>query len=668
MSDDPKKSVNYSNDSKIKGNNNDITQIEEPNKFPERAFNYLEIDNSAEKFNFEGEEKTDLFKTDKGKYDYIICVLLKNDLSQSSKLLDKTLDGIYQNLNNLQDLGISSSNTLVCIFIKNIIRFSLFPKDEIQNIKPSQSFYLYSKAKKNKYPSSTIYLVTKTRGLTDFEALKCFYLGILEQIKMEKNPIFSSVITAGVEPKTLKKLILSSYNNSKIHGASVGVIESEGFGLFSMIEQYERVHFNTYNMNFYGISAAIPVSSLLSTLFIDDKILGILKEFYAFRNNNLNQSISYHDYSLGLYLYKNNINVQFLSNESTGTLHTYELEYADYQEIWVNRYSGYYANFFNLINELINFAHGAFFKKFILLFQIIGFLIEFIYPSLSSMVIYSIFYEAFDIYDYRLATFFTMLYIFMLLAAGMCSLITKNPKEMRMTNLFLYIFMEVYYLLVIICSIIAMDNVKKNKSKNEYKFNNAAISCIIIFTFIPYIIPMLLRINAIFSNIFNMLIYIGLGAPISTSNFLMGQLWNASDTAGGNEVDERKSFVLIIFFLFNLFFGSLTFYNYNRRTRVKCVMGFGIFYLLYNFFKVIGIVSNILGKSNEAIDPNKNSQIIEGIKNAIGKYEDNDMRSEQKMLKNSSNNYNNNIYDKTNDNESNNNGDNNQYNNNYDEN
>ena len=63
--------------------------------------------------------------------------------------------------------------------------------------------------------------------------------------------------------------------------------------------------------------------------------------------------------------------------------------------------------------------------------------------------------------------------------------------------------------------IISMNNVKKNKSNDEYKFNNAAISCIIVFTFIPYILPMLLRMGSISSNFFNnKLIYIGLGPQV----------------------------------------------------------------------------------------------------------------------------------------------------------
>ena len=656
---DPKKSMNFSNDKNFKENNNEITQIEDSNNYNDRAFNYLEIDNSPEKFDYEKEEKTLLFENDNEKYDYIICILLKDDSYQSSKLLGKTLEEIYQNLRNTQDLGISSSNTLICIFVGEIQSFALFHRDKIKNIKKNQSFYFYSTAHYTTNQQAKILLFTKTFELTYAEALKCYYIGVLQQIKKYKRKIFSSVITAGVEPKSLKKLILCSYNNLKSHGAAVGVVDSNGYGLFSMIEQYERTHFNIYNMNFYGVCGAVPISSLLSTIYIDENIFLCLKEFYT-NKYHTNQSIDYHDYSLGLFFNKNNINVHFYSDETSGVLITNELEFTDYQEIWVNRYAGYYGNFFNLLREFTN-CNSSFFKKIFLFFQIIGFLIEFIYPALSSMVIYSIFYEAFDIYDYRLAKFFTMLYIFMLLASGMCSLVTKVPKEMRLSNFFLYIFMEVYYLLVLICSVIAMNNVKRNESKNEYKFNNSAISFIIVFTFIPYIIPLILNIGTVSQNFFNMLIYIGLGAPSSTSHFLVAQIWNASDSPGGNEVEERKCFVLLFFFLFNLLFGSITFFNYTRRKRVECVMAYGIIYLIYNFFKVTGIAINIFGKSDEAVNSSKNMQIIDSIKNSIGKGDDNDMRSEQKQLKNSqlSNNYynNNNHYD-------NNNGDEDQYNNN----
>ena len=203
--------------------------------------------------------------------------------------------------------------------------------------------------------------------------------------------------------------------------------------------------------------------------------------------------------------------------------------------------------------------------------------------------------------------------------------------------------MEVFYIFTLICAIVAMDNINKNKNHDEYKFNKAAISCIIIFTFIPYIIPILMKLSLFTSKITNMLVYIGLGASCSTSNFLMAQIWNASDTVGGKQKEERKSIVLIFFFLYNLFFGFLSAYNYTRKKRANAVLGFGIIYLLYNFFKIIAIIGKILVPKNR-YDSSMQSKIINNIRNELGKADDNDMRSEEKSLKknslyNSNNNY-----------------------------
>ena len=83
-----------------------------------------------------------------------------------------------------------------------------------------------------------------------------------------------------------------------------------------------------------------------------------------------------------------------------------DLNYLDYQTIWINRYSGYYGNFFRILNCFsINFN---LMKAIFLFFQIVVMLIEFIYPALSTMVIYAIFFEAFDSFDYRPASFFTV--------------------------------------------------------------------------------------------------------------------------------------------------------------------------------------------------------------------------------------------------------------------
>ena len=660
--DDPKGSVNNSNGDTPNKNYNDETQVEENkenisnNTLP---FKYLEKDNAPEKIILDGEEKTNIFEAEKGKYDYIICILLKDDLNKSSEMLNITLRSIYANRDSLNDFGISTSTMLICVFINEIKGYSLFNKDDFAKIRKesnSLNTYLYLRTHKEGYSAnSSIYLFTKPGYLYSVEALKYYYTNIIYQLKEDKKILFSSVITAGVEPTqtSLKKMILSSYlaGNKGANGVATGLVLSSGDGIFSMIEQYERVHFNIYDMNFLGSSSSFPVSSLLSTFAIDDLMLAYLKSYYL--TVEINQSIDFHDYNLGLDLYQSDKNVTFINDEVMGEFKYQELNYFEYQEIWVNRYSGYYGNFFQLLK-----CFGTNFnllKSILLFFQFVGIMIEFIYPALSTMVIYAIFFEAFDTYDYRVASFFTMIYICMLTASGMCSLVSKNPQELKRANFFLYIFMEVYYLFVLICSIVAMDNINKNKNHDEYEFNKAAISCIIIFTFIPYIIPMILKVGLISSKILNMLTYIVLGASCSSSNFLIAQIWNASDTAGGNNLEERKSITLILFFLYNLFFGFLTAFNYTREKRANSVMGLGIIFLIYNFVRIMAIVCKILSGKN-GIDSTLYAKTVDKIRNDLGKGEDNDLRSEEKSLKKNSQVYNSDInYEDNNNYENNNN-------------
>ena len=84
----------------------------------------------------------------------------------------------------------------------------------------------------------------------------------------------------------------------------MGQILSTGEGLFAMVEQYERLHFNVYDMNFLGASSVFPVSSLFNTIAIDEPTLKLLKDYYL-HVVETNSSIDYHDYNLGLYLNEN---------------------------------------------------------------------------------------------------------------------------------------------------------------------------------------------------------------------------------------------------------------------------------------------------------------------------------------------------------------------------
>ena len=78
-----------------------------------------------------------------------------------------------------------------------------------------------------------------------------------------------------------------------------------------------------------------------------------------------------------------------------------------------------------------------------------------------------------------------------------------------------------------------------------YEFNKAACACLIVITFIVGILPIIFKCNVIFKNIEQMIIYLVLGAPSSTSNFLIAKIWRAPETMGGECLEERKGITII---------------------------------------------------------------------------------------------------------------------------
>ncbi len=600
------------------------TNAGEDNKNKEENFAYLEARDSEEPsvFEFAPSEKKDIndaenkFKPKDSNPEYVICILLKEDSEEDSVLLKATLYEIRENFDELEKLGINYENILIYIFVNKIKKNELVSQEVIKNkIKGENQFLLSHMKLKDDGRDIKIEVVSKGNYMSDIQSLKIFYCLIVKSFKKEKI-LITSVITAGVSPtnSALSNLIRScliydNKNNRKSYDCvSVPALEinenKKNESIFEKIIKYERVHFNIYNMNYYYSTGVVPVLSLMNTMTIDKELMNLLSGFYGpkdIMDENEIPKIDYHDYNLALYLYQNKIPIKYLSKQSFGKIIYRDF---DYQNIWVSKYSGYYSNFFEILKTFINFDLPIFHKVFTL-FQIIGMLIEFIYPGLSILVIYSIFVEAFDIEDRYPAWFMTMLYIIMYLGSGVASLISYKSKDISTTSLIYYYFMEIYYLFILVCSVPAMDNIKKKKLFGDkykdievegfYKFNTAAITCLIIFTFIIAILPMIFRIGMITENIVSMLLYLVLGAPISTSNLLIAKIWNAPGAPGGKAIDERKGLTILFFFLFNLFFGFLSAYIYDRKLRANCVMGLAIFYLIYLFFKIVGIVISMMG-------------------------------------------------------------------------
>ena len=627
-----------------KGNEDKQTNAEEEEnnkKEEDNNFSFLEkCDKEPDIFEFKIKDKNDLneenniFHSDSIKY--AIGVLLKGDSSDSSNLLKYTIDGIFDNFDSLNNFGISPKNIIIYIFVNKINEDKLVSVETInEQLKDENkdNYLLTHFKKKGDKREYEIKVICKRNYMSDIESLKLFYCNIVSNLKTENNIIITSIITAGVHPNktALSNLIQSCLiqnpqNNERKERDCVSVPALEidpnliEPNLFGKIIKYERVHFNIYNMNYYKSTGAIPILSLLNTMSFDKSLLNKLMSFYADINivdKSQQMKIDYHDYNLGLFLYQSKIRINYVNeanNESLGTILYKDYKDYDYKDIWISRYSGYYSNFFNILKSLKT-GELPILDKIFTVFQIIGMAIEYIYPSLSTLIIYPIFVEAFDEMNTSSAWFMTMLYVIMYIGSGITSLIGEKTKETLRTNNIYYYFMEIYYLFILVCSIVAMDNIKKRKLWGEkyfetYKFNEAACACLIVFTFILSIIPMILRKNMILKHIVPMLVYFIFGAPASTSSLLIAKIWRATDSSGGENIEDRKGINILFFFLFNLFFGFLTAYNYDREKRANCVMGLAIFYLIYLFFKIMGIVLSIMQAPDLSKDKSEKIELI----------------------------------------------------------
>ena len=591
-------------------------------QIPNQNFTYFQSTDKIHTFKFDDDidHLNNIYNDfkDKCPVKYVFCILIKNDTNTNNYLLKKTLEGIEKNINGLSNFLIHPENILICVFFNEILNQDIFKDEDISLIKDDYTYIISEKNYSVNDQIVPVHCIAKRGYMPEIESLRVFYSIIINQIKTDNNIIFSSVLTAGVCPyeHSLESLIKLSYNSSNAHAIIVPQLEDVTNGketLIYKVKKYERIHFNLYNMNFYDKTISVPVSSLFNIMTLDNKLTPILVNFY--KDIKLEQSLDYHDYRLSIYLSNAAYKIIYYNSFPRGSiLYLPDEPLADYKDSWVRRYSGYYGNIFEIFQNFIDCGKCDAEKKIFLLFHIIGLLIEFIFPSLSAMVIYSIFHEAFDILDNRPAAFFTLLYVFVFVCSGACSLISKDSRKMPMINLFFYFFMEVYYIFILICSIAAMDHINKNKKGHDYKFNTSAMVCIILFTLIPALLPMLMRMKTITDNFVPMLLYLLLGAPASNSTLHISKILSAGETVGGINTKERQGIIILAYVLINLFFGSLTFYNYDRKRRVETVMGFGIFYLIYNLFKTIAI---ILGLSNSDKNLYINNSLIEEIKRKL---------------------------------------------------
>ena len=88
---------------------------------------------------------------------------------------------------------------------------------------------------------------------------------------------------------------------------------------------------------------------------------------------------------------------------------------------------------------------------------------------------------------------------------------------------------------------------------------------------------------------------------------------------------ERKSMYTLLYLSFNLFVGSLSFYNFDNKKKANCVMAFGIIYLVYNFIRTLAVVIEICFNKEESFS---NKSLLGKIKGELNKDEEDENGNE----------------------------------------
>ena len=615
---------------------------EEKEEEKEEPFIYL---TNVKNDNLKGKEDQ-IFTNYKGNFKYCFCILMEKNNSINSLLLKQTLISIGKNLSSLnENINITPEEISLFIFIKEMKnKNKLTNYENNENEEERNSEYIIQewtmntenesekiKEKINCLEKIKIFTINKLKHLYPIKSI-IYYYEILSEIKLNKSIIFSTIMTAGVTfgENKLMELISFSYHEHNANGIAVSSIDYQGDDLITKLCSFEKKRFNLYNLNYLNESYTAPISSQLSTITINNKILKLLKEYYAEFKNNTKATIDYHDYNLALYLKQKKCLIKFINDNPGYILTPLNISFYDYQQIYIDNFSGYFGNFFQILSS---FKNCDILQVIFLIFQIISIGFELILPSIAGMIIYIIFYAAFKTDDYKISLFFTLLYLILMLTNGYCSLVGKKINKMRSTYFILNILMALLYCLSLVSSIPAMHFANKDKHPDDsgYKFNKAAISVIIILTFLSYIIPIILSFSYLGGNAFLLLIYNLIMAPFLKINYNVAGVWKASGVSGGKKLKERKAIFILLYLLINFFIGNLSLYNFDNKKKANCVMAFGIIYLVHIFVRALAILIHICFRKEETFNNNKSlmKHIIKDLNENGG---DDDINSEEKPI------------------------------------
>jgi hypothetical protein len=571
-----------------------------------------------------------------------ISITVNCDSEVEIEKLRATLKSIEGNFTQLtSELGILPENLLIFILFENILEKKnihyLFPglsDDQITLEEESRRqifncntlFYDFSyKTGEQVLNDSLNIICVFKKNVSKIEAQKIFLMGLCPDLskplviegKATGAAYFSLFLDRGIilERSALVKMIHGlTYTHKDVNSENFSLIENENFAVkgqlrpvrlnlsgkeggkkkkgsnfYSLVQEYDYFHYFTYDEPYNSATSSCDLDNRFCMFKINSNTFNLLSDYYSEIRKEQIDSF-YNNKLLPLKIIHSPKNLQKVKTmylpDCYAEFDNSNLKFTEMMEDYTDRTSASLRVFFTLISSIFtcrSCTSQKILNNLINIMKIFSTFISFILPGLFIFVIYTIFFEAFGSMNMKATFFFTILYAFFILVAAFYSLIFSNPrKDTFLFHILHYIFW-IFYVFIILCSIVATDKVRVNdeivrlEGMLGYRFNVPAITLIILLNFLFAITPLILNFKVFKGQIINMFAYLVGGSSSYTSLFLVYSIFNAYKNKNAN----TRASLITIFLISNIFFGWLIFLLDRREQRVNSILGLAVIFTIY---------------------------------------------------------------------------------------
>ena len=566
----------------------------------------------------------------------IINILIDDDSLNSSNNLLKIFESIILSLNSLGEINISNKDFIICIFFQHISNEGTF-----KDIFPQLNFYNCNNwnLKMNSYYCSygSVISVNETpinvllfykEKATYVEIYKFFYCNILNDLitllNADSKDIGKTFLVVNWPNGKIYEKSSNKYHKSRILSNIFRICNNRNMILipdinyspynnvdyFGYIQKYnfdsDKVHINLL----WDMMCEYPIDHRFFFINMNFKLYLILKDFYQ-NKISIYSNEFYHDYLLSIYLKRQTKNIVIQKIQQVKIeYNNLPLNLIDFFLYFTLKRGSEYANVFSLICYFFSWRNMSFLKflqKFVLVFKLINFLVEFFWLGLSLLISYAVFNETFGTEDNKVDYFcslgYAIIVILLLFISSIyiknkpkkkCNIIYRNVKrnkESFVILLVLYIVHYVYNIFFIVCSIIAIIHVENGKNKeydnkNFYIFQKDYFLLLLLLNILFVILPSFIRPSNIIS--FGFLLYLVLQFPNATCFFHIPYLF----TSIRNINSENKSSEYLYISLYIILNGLLTVMCLVFDTKRQRRMDF--FYVLASILVILNGVKFII--------------------------------------------------------------------------